>query len=120
MKMKLNEQVNALMAGLDSWKLEKATIIRNLIASNFPELTENFKWNTPVYSGKSNVVAFSIFKDHLKINFFQGARLSENAGIFNAGLDASKTRGIDLFENDEVNVEQVRAAIVEAIKVDAN
>ena len=74
-----------------------------------------WKWNTPVWSYKGNAVAACAFKDHVKINFFNGASLTDVSGFFNAGLDAKTTRAIDLYEDDVLDeaafIELVRAAI---------
>ena len=58
-------------------------------------IVEEWKWETPVWSHNGNVLAFGAFKDHIKINFFKGALLDDPQGLFNAGLDAKKTRAID-------------------------
>jgi hypothetical protein len=66
-----------------------------------------------VYQG--NVVSAGTFKDHLKLNFFKGASLDDPHGLFNAGLDAKKTRAIDIHEGDTLDEaalqELVRAAV---------
>jgi hypothetical protein len=89
--------------------------LRKLILAAEPGLTEEWKWGTPVWSLKGNVVAVGAFKDHLKINFFKGASLADPHNLFNAGFDAKATRGIDLHEGDKINEaalkELVRAAV---------
>ena len=37
-------------------------------------------------------------KDHVKLNFFNGASLKDPKHLFNAGLDAKATRAIDFTE----------------------
>jgi hypothetical protein len=89
--------------------------LRKLILAADPDLTEEWKWGTPVWSHKGNVVAVGAFKDHLKINFFKGASLSDPHGLFNTGLDAKAMRAIDLHEGDKINEaalkELIRAAV---------
>ncbi len=79
------------------------------------KLPKIWKWGTPVWSHKGNVVAVGAFQDHVKVNFFQGAALPDPQGLFNAGLEAKATRAIDLHEGDKVNEaalkELVRAAV---------
>jgi hypothetical protein len=76
--------------------------LRKLILEAAPELTEEWKWDTPVWSHKGNVVAAGVFKDHVKLNFFKGASLNDPKGLFNAGLDAKATRAIDFVENEDI------------------
>ena len=49
------------------------------------------------------------------MNFFQGAVLEDPHTLFNAGLDAKKTRAIDFHEGDAVDEsalkELIRAAV---------
>ena len=37
------------------------------------------------------------------MNFFQGATLPDPQKLFNAGLEAKKTRAIDFHEGDKIN-----------------
>jgi hypothetical protein len=67
-----------------------------------PEIAEEWKWDTPVWFQKGNVVAAGVFKDHVKLNLFKGAALNDPAGQFNAGLEAKTTRAIDFSQDDEI------------------
>jgi len=100
---------------LADWRGKLLARLRELILTATPGLTEEWKWGTPVWSLKGNVVAIGAFKDHLKINFFKGASLPDPHGLFNAGLDAKATRAIDLYEGDKINEaalkELIRAAV---------
>ena len=89
--------------------------LRKLILETDREATEEWKWGTPVWSHNGNMVAVGAFKDHLKLNFFQGAALPDPRALFNAGLDAKATRALDIHEGDKVNEpalkELIRAAV---------
>ena len=88
--------------------------LRDLINDADPDLEEDWKWDTAVWTSRGNVCALGVFKDHLKINFFKGASLPDPRSLFNAGLDAKASRSIDLYEGDKINVtalqDLVRAA----------
>jgi hypothetical protein len=66
-----------------------------VIRAASPDLVEQWKWSTPVWSPQGNVLAVGAFQDHVKLNFFKGASLDDPAGLFNAGLDAKATRALD-------------------------
>jgi hypothetical protein len=103
------------IAELADWRGTMLARLRKLILEAAPGITEEWKWGTPVWSHKGNVVAVGAFKDHLKINFFKGASLSDPHGLFNTGLDAKAMRAIDLHEGDKINEaalkELIRAAV---------
>jgi hypothetical protein len=93
--------------------------LRKLILAAAPVLTEEWKWNTPVWSHKGNVVAAGAFRDHVKLNFFKGASLADPGGLFNAGLDAKATRAIDIRENDKIDESALNALIRAAVAYNA-
>jgi hypothetical protein len=110
-----SQQIESYINGLTDWRGKLVARLRRLIREAAPDLTEEWKWDTPVWSYKGNVVAAGVFKDHVKLNFFKGASLDDPQGLFNAGLDAKATRAIDITEGEEINEsalkELVRAGV---------
>lgn len=100
---------------LADWRGTLLARLRKLIVEAAPELSEEWKWDTPVWSYKGNVVAGGAFKDHIKLNFFKGASLKDSHGLFNAGLDAKATRGIDFHEGDKVDEAALKDLVREAV-----
>jgi hypothetical protein len=98
-----SQQIDNYINGLTDWRGRMIARLRKLILEAAPELTEEWKWDTPVWSYKGNVVAAGVFKDHVKLNFFKGASLDDPQGLFNAGLDAKATRAVDIAEGEEIN-----------------
>lgn len=74
-----------------------------LIGDAHPDLEEDWKWDTAVWTNKGNVCALGVFKEHLKVNFFKGALLDDPKELFNAGLEAKQSRSIDLHEGDKID-----------------
>ncbi len=113
--MDASGNIDTQTASLTGWQAEKYDRLRDLINDAHPDLEEDWKWNTAVWTAKGNVCALGVFKDHLKINFFKGALLDDPKGLFNAGLDAKQSRSIDLYEGDKVDgpalQDLVRAAV---------
>jgi hypothetical protein len=107
----IDNQINELA----DWRGEILARLRKLILDAAPELTEEWKWGTAVWSQKGNVVSAGAFKDHVKLNFFKGASLKDPGGLFNAGLDAKATRGIDFHEGDEINESALKELVREAV-----
>jgi hypothetical protein len=103
------------IAELAGWRGDLLARLRQLIHAAAPGITEEWKWDTAVWSQKGNVLAAGAFKDHIKLNFFKGASLDDPQGLFNAGLDAKASRAIDFSEGDEIQEaalkELIRAAV---------
>jgi len=89
--------------------------LRKVIIEADPDIIEEWKWNTAVWTRDGLVCSGGAFKDHVKLNFFSGASLKDPKGMFNAGLDAKNTRAIDFNEGENIDAsalkELIRAAV---------
>ncbi|HSL30771.1 MAG TPA: DUF1801 domain-containing protein [Anaerolineales bacterium] len=110
-----SRQIDSYIQALGDWRGEKIAHLRRLILEAAPELTEEWKWDTPVWSYKGNVVAAGVFKDHVKLNFFKGASIADLRGLFNAGLDAKATRAIDIAEGEEIDETALKELVRTAV-----
>ena len=108
-----SQHITAYIAELSDWHGEMLARLRKLFLEAVPDLSEEWKWDTPVWSQKGNVVAIAAFKNHIKINFFKGASLEDPQGFFNAGLEAKATRAIDLNEGETID----ESALKELVRV---
>jgi hypothetical protein len=103
------------IAELADWRGKMLAQLRKLIHKADPDITEEWKWGTAVWSDKGLVCSAGAFTDHVKLNFFKGAALEDPKGLFNAGLKAKATRAIDFSEGDKINEpalkELIRAAV---------
>ncbi len=113
--MNPSEQIDQFIAALNDWRGPLIVRLRTLIHEVDPSITEEWKWGVPVWSHGGLVCSTGVFKNAVKMNFFQGASLPDPQKLFNAGLDAKKTRAIDFHEGEAVNEgalkELVRAAV---------
>lgn len=101
--MNPSERIDQQIAELTDWRGPLIAHLRNLILAADPGITEEWKWNTAVWSHQGLVCAVGTFKKTVKMNFFQGASLTDPYKLFNSGLDAKKTRSIDFREGDTIN-----------------
>ncbi len=110
-----SQHIDKHIGELVDWRGQTLARLRKLVLEAAPELTEEWKWDTPVWAYKGNIVAGGVFKDHVKLNFFKGASLDDPKGLFNSGLDAKATRAIDFHEGSKIDEpalkELVRAAV---------
>ena len=112
--MAASDNIDKAIAGLTDWRGERMAALRTLINDADSRLSEDWKWGTPVWTYKGNVCAIAAFKEHVKLNFFKGARIDDPKGLFNAGLEAKVSRSIDIAESDKLDEsalqELIRAA----------
>ncbi len=113
--MNPSERIDQQIAELADWRGQLFARLRTLILEVDPNITEEWKWETAVWSHKGLVCAVATFKQTLKMNFFQGAFLEDPHTLFNAGLDAKKTRAIDFREGDTVDESALKDLIRAAV-----
>lgn len=114
-----SQHIDRYIKEVTDWRGALLARLRKLILETAPDLTEEWKWGSPVWSSNGNVLAGGVFKDHVKLNFFKGASLKDPSRLFNAGLDARATRAIDFSENDDVNEPALKELIREAVAYNA-
>jgi hypothetical protein len=115
-----SQHLDQVIKDLPDWRGKTITHLRKLIHQASPEITEDWKWDTPVFAYKGNVVAAGVFKDKVKLNFFKGALLDDPKGLFNAGLDAKASRAIDFSEGDEIDEAALKDLIRAAVAYNAS
>ena len=103
------------IAKLGDWRGKILSRLRKVILEADPHLTEEWKWNTAVWTRNGLVCSFGAFKDHVKLNFFNGASLKDPKGLFNAGIDAKNTRAIDFSEGDNIDASGLKSLIRAAV-----
>ncbi|OLD10775.1 MAG: hypothetical protein AUI93_06380 [Crenarchaeota archaeon 13_1_40CM_3_52_10] len=115
--MDSSKLIDKQIAELKDWRGQVMVTLRKIIHDADPGITEEWKWNTAVWSHDGLVVAVGAFKGNVKMNFFQGASLPDPHKLFNAGLEAKKARAIDFHEGDKINEpalkDLIRAAVAQ-------
>lgn len=114
--MTASEQIDAIIAGLTDWRGAVFARIRKIIHEAAPVITEEIKWRgAPVWSHNGNICVGNAFKDKIKLTFPEGAKLPDPDKLFNNGLEGNQWRAIDMFENDEINEEALKALVRAAV-----
>jgi len=117
--MNPSEAITEYIDKLGDWRGRMLERLRKVILDAAPELVEEWKWNTPIWSHNGNVMAAGAFRDHVKLNFFKGRSLEDPDGLFNAGLDAKATRAIDISAGDIVNESALKKLIRAAVALNS-
>ena len=71
--MNPSELIDKQIEDLADWRGTLFASLRKLIHDADPEIAEDWKWETGVWTHDGMVCSVGAFADHLKINFFQGA-----------------------------------------------
>lgn len=113
--MDASKLIDKQIAGYPDWRGKLLAKLRKLINETDPKLTEEWKWDTAVWTHNRMVCAIGAFKDHVKINFFKGAELADPHKLINAGHESKKHRAIDFNEGDKINESALKDLIQAAV-----
>ncbi len=116
---KASPLITGYIASFGDWRGSILARLRAIILEASPELSEEWKWGSPVWTHNGLVCAASAFKDHVKVNFFKGATLKDPKRTFNAGLEAKAMRSIDFHQGDKINAAALKALVRAAVAQNA-
>lgn len=110
-----SQLINEEIAKTTDWRGEIYKAVRALIHEAAPDIIEEWKWNSAVFTHNGLICAISPFKQHFGISFFKGAGLKDPDKLFNSGLDAKTMRTIKLFPGDVINEIAFKKLVKEAV-----
>jgi hypothetical protein len=114
--MNPSEQIDKLIAKLGDWRGKTLASIRKSILEADQEISEEWKWmGSPVWSRDGIIAIGNAHKEKVKLTFAHGAKIADPDKLFNAGLEGSTWRAIDLFEGDKINAPALKKLIRAAI-----
>ena len=113
-------RIDARIAELGDWRGETLARVRALIHEADPGVVEEWKWRgVPVWSHDGILCTGETYKTHVKLTFARGAALDDPAGLFNASLEGSTRRAIDIREGEPINAEALKALVRAAVSLNA-
>ncbi len=122
------EQIDARIEELADWRGKTLSHMRALIMESVPAIVEEVKWRkpsnsmrgVPVWSCNGIICTGETYKDKVKLTFAKGASLDDPAGLFNASLEGSTRRAIDIREVDRIDAESFKALVRAAAALNAS
>jgi hypothetical protein len=112
--------IDARIQELGGWRGEMLSRLRALIRQADPEVVEEWKWETPVWSHGGLICTGETYKSVVKMTFARGAFLDDPAGLFNSSLEGRVRRAIDFREGDKVNEKALKTLIRAAVALNTS
>jgi hypothetical protein len=107
--------IDAKIRHLSDWRGERLSRLRALIKEADPEVTEEWKWNTPVWSHNGIICTGETYQKVVKMTFAKGASLVDPSSLFNSSLEGNVRRAIDFHEGAQIDEgalkDLIRAAV---------
>jgi len=100
---------------LGGWRARTLARMRALILAADPEMTEEWKWNTPVWSRDGIVCTGEAYTKVVKLTFGRGARIPDRSRLFNSSLAGNTRRAIDIREGETLDARAFRALVKAAV-----
>lgn len=105
-------RIDQRIASLGDWRGEMLARIRQWIRQAVPGVVEDWKWRgVPVWYSDGMLCTGESYKSVVKMTFAHGARLPDPTGLFNASLEGSRRRAIDIREGDEIDEVALKALL---------
>lgn len=115
-----SELIDARIKELDDWRGATLARIRSFIRQADPEVVEEWKWGTPVWSHGGIICTGEAYKKAVKTTFAKGASLKDPSGLFNSSLEGNTRRAIDFREGEEIDEEALKALIRAAVALNTS
>ena len=111
-----SDRIDARIAELGDWRGETLARVRAIIMAADPEAVETWKWRgVPVWEHAGILCTGETYKSAVKLTFAKGAALADPSGLFNASLEGSTRRAIDIAEGAAIDAEALTALIRAAV-----
>ena len=120
-------EIQDILDSQPNWKGEALSRLRVAILESDPEISEVVKWRKPsnplgsICFEKDGILCVQDYlKSAVRLTFPKGAQLADPNGLFNCRLDSKTSRGIDVFENDDIDLSALKALVGLAIEANSN
>jgi hypothetical protein len=115
--MNPSEKIDHEIKNLEGWCKPVMEDLRRIINEADPELKEEWKWNTPVWSKNGMVCSIGAFKNHVKFVVFKGSQIPDPDKLFNTESTGKFMRSIDFHEGDKMPEDGIKKLVQSAVKL---
>jgi hypothetical protein len=110
-----SKRIDARIEELGDWRGKTLARVRAIIRRADPEIVEEWKWATPVWSRGGIVCTGEAYKKVVKMTFAKGASLEDPARLFNSSLEGNVRRAIDVHEGEKIDEGALKALVRAAV-----
>jgi len=107
----ISQLIDARIKELGDWRGRMLARLRTLIKQADPKVTEEWKWDIPVWSHDGIICTGETYKSAVKLTFAKGASLKDPSKLFNSSLEGKVRRAIDFHEGDQIKVTAFKTLI---------
>jgi hypothetical protein len=120
--------IDARIKKLGDWRGDTLARVRSLIKEADPDVIEEVKWRkpsnamlgVPVWEHDGIICTGETYKAVVKLTFAKGASVKDPSGLFNASLEGSTRRAIDLHEDDKINEKAFKTLVRAAVALNTS
>lgn len=111
------QHIDALIAEHPGWTGDAIATLRRLIHEADPEIEEYWKWVTPNRPGTPTwehggiVCHINVLKGRVRITLRDGAHLPDPHHLYNANLDSTGRRAIDIPTGSPIDEDAIRELV---------
>ena len=110
-----SELIDQRIRDLAGWRGETLARMRSLILEADPAVTEEWKWDVPVWSQGGILCTGEAYAKVVKLTFARGARIPDPSRLFNSSLEGNTRRAIDIHEGEKVDAGAFKALVKAAV-----
>jgi hypothetical protein len=97
-------RVDAYIDALPDWQQAICRVVRDLVHSADPEVTETVKrTDRPYFELQGNICALQATKDHVNVFLYDGAIVPDPEGIITGGHDNKTARTVAVYRGETIN-----------------
>lgn len=119
-------EIQEILDSQPNWKGEVLSRLRASILESDPEISEVVKWRKPsnplgsICFEKNGILCVQDYlKSAVRLTFPKGALVADPTGLFNCRLESKTSRGIDVFEDDDVDLFALKNLIGLAVQANS-
>jgi hypothetical protein len=115
-----SELISRRIQEAGGWRGATLARLRTLIRQADPDVVEEWKWNTPVWSHDGIVCTGEVYKTAVKMTFARGAFVEDPSGLFNSSLEGNTRRAIDVREGQKIDARALKALVRAAVALNVS
>lgn len=119
-----SELIDEMIRGTPDWRGETLASLRRSIKKAYPPILEEVKWRrpsnpdgVPVWSHDGIICLGNVLKAAVRLTFPKGARIKDPRKLFNTRLDSKTVRAIDVHEGESVDEAELKAIVLQAVRL---